>query len=161
MKKTFFLLLITSISFAQIERVEPPFWWSGMVNKELQILFHGKDVSNSLISADNVIVEIHHEGFNKDYVYVTIQLPENPQDIEFTFKNYSTNVITNFTYSIKKRRENSKNRKGFDDSDAIYLIMPDRFANGNPSNDSTEDTQQIEVCQVGGTVVIFWVLLII
>ena len=142
MKKLFFFLLITSISFAQIDRVEPPFWWSGMENKELQILFHGKDISNSLISADNAIVEIHTEGFNKDYVYVTIQLPENPKDIEFTFKNYTTNTIIKHTYSIKKRRENSKNRKGFNDSDALYLIMPDRFANGNPTNDSTIDTQE-------------------
>jgi glycosidase len=45
-------------------------------------------------------------------------------------------------YSLKNRRANSSQRKSYDASDVIYLLMPDRFANGNPNNDSTPDTTE-------------------
>ena len=144
MKKIFILLLISTFSFAQIDRVEPPFWWAGMKNNQLQILFHGNDIANCLITpSDNFTIRnARTEGFNKDYVFITINTPDKPQDIEFTFKNYTTNEVFKHTFSIKERKENSAQRKSFDDADTVYLIMPDRFSNGNPENDSTADTQE-------------------
>src|SRR5690606_1767705 len=45
-------------------------------------------------------------------------------------------------YSLKQRKENSVQRDSFDSSDLIYLIMPDRFANGNPGNDNHKETTE-------------------
>lgn len=59
----------------------------------------------------------------------------------FTFKNGKKSFTQ--SYSLKTRRENSKFRKSYDSSDVIYLIMPDRFANGNPNNDNSKSTKEI------------------
>jgi glycosidase len=145
MKKLFFFLLITSISFAQIDRVEPPFWWSGMNHSNIVLLFHGKNLQDySITSTDVSILNNTHYGYNKDYCFVEINTTSvEPKDVVFTFTNYSNkNDTFTHTYTLKKRIENSGKRKGFDSKDVLYLIMPDRFSNGNPANDSTPDTQE-------------------
>ena len=136
MKKIFFFLLITSISFAQIDRVEPPFWWSDMNFSDVQIMFYGKNIAQNEVSVSNgIIIKGIQKTENPNYVFVTIDTKKiSAQDFVFTFKNGKKSFTQN--YSLKSRRENSKNRKSFDSSDLIYLIMSDRFANGNTNNDN-------------------------
>lgn len=140
MKKVFFLLFITSISFAQIDRVEPPFWWSDMNLSEVQIMFYGKNISQNEVSVSNgIIIKTVQKTENPNYVFVTIDTKNVPaQELVFTFKNKNKSFTKN--YSLKARKENSRLRKSFDSTDLIYLIMSDRFANGNPNNDSTNET---------------------
>jgi len=136
MKKIFLFLLITSLSFAQVDRVEPPFWWSDMNLSDVQIMFYGKNIAENQISVSNgIVIKGIQKTENPNYVFVTIDTKNTTaQDLVFTFKNKNKSFIQN--YSLKSRRENSRNRKSFDSSDMIYLIMSDRFANGNPNNDS-------------------------
>jgi len=136
MKKIFFSLLITSISFAQIDRVEPPFWWSDMNLSDVQIMFYGKNIAQNDVSVSNGIVITNiQKTENPNYVFVTIDTKNiAAQDLVFTFKNKNKAFTQN--YSLKSRKENSRFRKSFNSSDMIYLIMSDRFANGNPNNDS-------------------------
>ena len=140
MKKVLFLLFITSISFAQIDRVEPPFWWSDMNLSEVQIMFYGKNIFQNEVSVSNgIIIKTVQKTENPNYVFVTIDTKNVPaQELVFTFKNKNKSFTKN--YSLKARKENSRLRKSFDSTDLIYLIMSDRFANGNPNNDSTNDT---------------------
>lgn len=140
MKKVVLFLFITSISFAQIDRVEPPFWWSDMNLSELQIMFYGKNIAQNSISVSNgIIIKQVQKTENPNYVFVTIDTKNSKaQDFVFTFKNKNKSFTQN--YSLKARRENSRLRKSYDSSDMIYLIMSDRFANGNPNNDSTQET---------------------
>lgn len=139
MKKIFFLLLITSLSFAQIERVEPPFWWSDMNLSDIQIMFYGKNIAQNEISVSNgIVIKEIQKTENPNYIFVTIDTKNiATQDFIFTFKNKNKSFTQN--YSLKSRKENSRNRKSFDSSDLIYLIMSDRFANGNPNNDSDKN----------------------
>lgn len=145
MKKIILLFLFTSTVFAQINRVEPPFWYAGMHNSELQIMFYGKDISKYNVSvSNNIKIENITKTENPNYVFITINTKNSPaQDFTFSF-NAPNDSKLSFTqkYSLKKRRENSTNRKSYDASDMIYLIMPDRFANGNPANDNTNDTSE-------------------
>jgi glycosidase len=136
MKKIIFFLLITSISFAQVDRVEPPFWWSDMNLSDVQIMFYGKNIAENQVSVSNgIVIKGIQKTENPNYVFVTIDTKNtSAQDFVFTFKNKNKSFTQN--YSLKTRRENSRNRKSFDSSDMIYLIMSDRFANGNPNNDS-------------------------
>ena len=140
MKKVFFFLLVTSISFAQIDRVEPPFWWSDMNLSDVQIMFYGKNIAQNEVSVSNgIVIKNIQKTENPNYVFVTIDTKNTvAQDFVFTFKNKSKSFTQN--YALKSRRENSRFRKGYDSSDMIYLIMSDRFANGNPNNDSTKET---------------------
>ncbi len=141
MKKLLFLLLTTSFAFAQIDRVEPPFWYADMNLSEVQIMFYGKNIAQNEVTVSNgVVIKTIQKTENPNYLFVTIDTKNQPaQELVFSF---SKNKKVAFTkpYSLKLRRENSRFRKGFDSSDMVYLLMPDRFANGNPNNDSTKET---------------------
>ena len=141
--KKILLLIIPIFSFAQIEKVEPPFWYAGMNLSKIQIMFYGKNIAENQVSVSDKIKIIDiKKTENPNYIFVTIETKNvAPKDLVFSFSNNKkVQYIQN--YSIKTRRKDSKNRKSFDSSDLIYLIMPDRFANGNPSNDSTNDTTE-------------------
>jgi 1,4-alpha-glucan branching enzyme len=140
MKKILFFLLVSSISFAQIDRVEPPFWWSDMQHSDVQIMFYGKNIAQNEVTVSNgIIIKSIQKTENPNYVFVTIDTKNiAAQDLVFTFKNKNKSFTQN--YSLKSRKENSRYRKSYDSSDMIYLIMSDRFANGNPNNDSTTET---------------------
>ena len=106
MKKVLFLLFITSISFAQIDRVEPPFWWSDMNLSEVQIMFYGKNIFQNEVSVSNgIIIKTVQKTENPNYVFVTIDTKNVPaQELVFTFKNKNKSFTKN--YSLKARKEN-------------------------------------------------------
>jgi len=135
-------LFLVNFSFAQIDRVEPPFWWEDMHHAEVEIMFYGKNIAqNEVTISNNIVIKNIKKTENPNYIFVTIDTKnKKAQELTFTFKNKKKTFTQN--YSIKERKENSQYRKGFDASDVIYLIMPDRFANGDPNNDSTDQTQE-------------------
>ena len=144
MKKLILLFLITiSVSVsAQIDKVEPPFWYENMTNNQVQVMFYGKNIAQNTVTVSNgVVITQIQKTENPNYVFVTIDLKNvSAQDLIFTFKNGKKSF--NHSYAIKKRKENSRYRKSFDASDMMYLIMPDRFANGNEKNDSDSNLQE-------------------
>lgn len=144
MKKIILLFLITFSAsiFAQIDRMEPPFWYEGMNKSEVQVLFYGKNIAQHSVSiSNNVVITNVTKTENPNYLFVTIDTKNvTAQELQFTFTNGKKSFKRNF--EIKKRRPNSALRKSFDASDVMYLLMPDRFANGNPNNDSSPELQE-------------------
>ncbi len=137
MKKTLLFLLISTFTFAQIQRVEPAFWWKGMKNPELQILVYGKNIANQTIELSNGIqVKELKKVENPNYVFITLNTDEiNVPKFKINLKN-GKKLVNSFDYELKKRNPNSVSRNSFTSKDVMYLIMPDRFANGDYSNDS-------------------------
>ena len=137
------LLLVSGVAQAQIDKMEPPFWWSDMNLEELQIMFYGKNIGTYEVSSeDDVIINNIRKTENPNYVFVTINSGElDAGNYKFTFRKKGKKDIKK-TFELKQRDEDSALREGFDASDAIYLIMPDRFANGNPDNDSSTEMQE-------------------
>ena len=137
MKKIAFFLLFSIFSFAQIQKVEPAFWWKGMKNSELQILVYGKNISTYQVElSDNVKVKDLTKTENPNYVFITVNTNEiNTSSFKINFKN-GKKTVDSYTYELKNRKPNSAERESFSSKDVIYLIMPDRFANGDISNDS-------------------------
>ncbi|MEP0674279.1 MAG: alpha-amylase family glycosyl hydrolase [Nonlabens ulvanivorans] len=128
-------------SLAQdIQRIEPPFWWAGMEKSEIQIMMYGEDLYNyEAISTDLNLIEINKTE-NENYLFITVDT-KGFEAGTYVFNLESVDgVVEVMEYELLPREKESAQRKGFDSSDAIYLIMPDRFANGDPSNDSTDDT---------------------
>jgi len=128
-------------TFSQIEKIEPPFWWSGMQNTELQIMCYGKNIAQYDVSiSDNIKITNIRKTENPNYVFITIDT-ENVTASTFQIR-FSKKGKLKFSqsYELKQRKENAALRKGFDASDVMYLIMPDRFANGNTDNDNTDNT---------------------
>lgn len=137
-----FALSAASIAFSQkvLDRVEPAFWWKGMKNPELQILIYGKDIANNEIElSDGVRIKDIQKVENPNYVFVTVNTNEiNVPKFKINIKNGKKNLAS-YTYELKQRKANSANRESFTSKDVIYLIMPDRFANGDEKNDSNPD----------------------
>lgn len=143
-KKLNLLALLLSFSaFAQIDKIEPPFWYAGMHNPELQIMFYGKNIAQYEASvSNNVVIKNVVKTENPNYIFITIDTKNIPaSDFVFSFKNKNKVAFTK-KYTLKARRKNSAQRKSFDSSDLIYLIMPDRFANGNPNNDTDKSLNE-------------------
>ena len=136
MKKALLLLLFSIATFAQIDKVEPPFWWSDMTLSDVQIMFYGKNIAQNEVSVSNgIVIKGIQKTENPNYVFVTIDTKNvSAQNIVFTFKNGKKSFTKN--YELKQRKENSCFRESYNSADVIYLLMPDRFANGNPNNDS-------------------------
>lgn len=136
-----FLSLVTAASFAQIpalERVEPAFWWVGMKNPELQLIVHGQDIASRQVSLNYPGVKLAavHKVENPNYLFLDLQIAPDAAPgtfpIQFTRKGEKTQT---FRYALKSRDTSSSRIQGVTNKDLVYLIMPDRFANGDKKND--------------------------
>ena len=139
------LVTLSALSNAQVDRIEPPSWWTGMKNTSLQLMVHGQDIADyrvniaypgvSLVSVDRTT--------NNNYLFINLDLSPATEagtfDIEF-IKDDKT--VYTHEYELLQRQEGSAERQGFTSSDVMYLLMPDRFANGDPSNDEIEGMKE-------------------
>jgi len=136
-----FFLLGQSL-YGQIDRVEPPFWWEEMNRSEIQIMCYGKEVAQFIPETKDAIIKNVIKTNNPNYVFITVETEGlKAGNINFDFKKGNKTHFS-LSYELKVRGKESKNRQGFDSSDLIYLIMPDRFANGNLGNDSHPDVTE-------------------
>lgn len=135
-------LSVTSVAFSQktLEKVEPAFWWKGMKNPELQILVYGKDVAhNDIVLSDGIQIKDIRKVDNPNYVFITVNTNEiNVPKFTINIKKDKKDIDA-YTYELKQRESGSANRESFTSKDVMYLIMPDRFANGDEKNDSSPD----------------------
>lgn len=140
------LILISTLCFAKqikIEKVEPAFWWTQMKNQDLQILVYGKNISQTKAEINYPGVRISKQTVleNPNYLFVDLIISEKAKAGKFqiSFKK-GRRIAAKYQYELLNRRENSAERVGFNNSDVMMLIMPDRFANGDESNDETKNT---------------------
>jgi len=123
----------------EITRVEPLNWWVGMRNQELQILVYGEDIATATpeINYSGVTVTDVIKVENTNYLFIYVNINENTKAGSFpiVFKQ-GKKTVAKYNYELKQRKTSKNTHQGFDASDAVYLLMPDRFSNGNPDNDS-------------------------
>ena len=124
---------------ARIERVEPANWWVGMQHNRVELLVHGKGIGAAtprLSRAGVAIIGVQATD-NPNYLFVTVEIAGDAApgafDIEFV---EAGKVVATHPWRLDAREPGSAQRRGFDGRDAIYLVTPDRFANGDPGNDS-------------------------
>ncbi|CAH0140937.1 Neopullulanase [Massilia sp. Bi118] len=136
-------LFATGTAYAQapaIDRVEPPFWWAGMHDQRLQLMVHGPAIAELEPALDYPGVRIAQvtRVANRNYVFIDLVVGEKaaPGSIRIDFRGKDGGHSASTTYRLLARENGSAQRKGFDTQDAIYQLMPDRFANGDTKNDS-------------------------
>ena len=136
------VLPIFAVNKPTLNRIEPPFWWTGFKNPSLQLMVYGERISETK-------PEINYEGVelvastsveNPNYLFLDLRMSPTakPGKFEIAFKQNGKTVVSS-TYELKAREKNSSQRVGFNSTDVMYLIMPDRFVNGDPTNDSKDD----------------------
>ncbi len=133
------LIFSTSILFAQSPtRVEPAFWWVGMKEPRLQLLVHHKDIAKTQPQLNYAGVKLAGVTRTENPNYLFIDLVLSPQakagKFPITFRQIGQTTLT-YEYELKTRDKGSASRQGFTPADAICLIVPDRFANGDKTND--------------------------
>ena len=132
------ILLVSSISYSQqIERIEPPFWWEGFKNTSLQLLIYGENISNLDFKIKSDIVELVsvERAENPNYIFLNLEVNDKGISGDFDI-DYGENSIK---YNINKKELDSENHFGFSSSDVLCLITPDRFINGDYTNDNHPD----------------------
>lgn len=138
MKKTLMtlglgLMMATASAATTISRIDPTDWYVGMKDPSLQLMVYGKDVKNvKQVTTDYAGVKVDSivrlNSPNYLLVYLNLQgAKAGKMTLNFDGKKVR--------YTLKNRTMRGEDHKGFSNADVLYLLMPDRFANGNPKND--------------------------
>ena len=140
------LMLISLLLVAQQpQHVEPPFWWAGMKHADVQLLVHGKDIGYTTpeFNYDGVTLKQTIKVQSPNYLFLDLEISQEatPGSFEIFFMDEGIKVFS-YDYELRERGQKSASRKGFGPEDVMYLLMPDRFANGDPSNDSHPDMHE-------------------
>lgn len=154
MKHTLILLIVFLFSWGggqnaramEIKKVAPSFWWAGMKNPELQILLYGEDLalSDVSVSGEGIYLKEAVRQDNPNYLLLYLDLSEaKAQTFQILLKNGKKKLQV--PYELKSRMQRGEDVKGFTSEDVLYLIMPDRFANGNPENDVVDEMREKKV----------------
>ncbi|HEX2936323.1 MAG TPA: glycoside hydrolase family 13 protein [Bacteroidales bacterium] len=148
-----FTLFLFGVCEAQL-RVEPAFWWVNMENPKLQVLVHAKDIGTTVpqFSYAGVTLDSVVKPTSKNYLFLYLSVKPGAMpgkfDIQFMQKG---KAIAKYAYELKDRRPGSAERSTYNTSDVIYLLMPDRFSNGNPANDQAPDMiEKLDRANPGG-----------
>ena len=133
----FGFFISTSLFAQEIERIEPPNWWVGMNNPSLQILLYGDDIGalTPVISHANVQLKKVQSVENPNYLFLDLLLADDMAATTVNIDLFKGNKIVKRIEYAFLDREAGLTANGFDSSDVMYLITPDRFANGDTSND--------------------------
>ena len=148
MKRTSLIIIFFAIQqlFSQqfsIERIEPPNWWVGMKHDTVQIMVYGKNLSDVELYPQHGPIEIIniHKAESPNYLFIDLVIPpkiEFDYNFEIGFSKGKQDTVIKYPIIA---REDSKNKfQGFNQSDVMYLIMADRFCDGNPSNNKIGDS---------------------
>ncbi len=122
-----------------VTRCEPSFWWVGMKNPDVQLLVYGSSISDTKpsVAYPGVTITNVTSTTNPNYLFITLQVASNTVPGKFLISfSKDKKVVTKFEYQLFERVSGSAQRKSYDASDVVYLIMPDRFSNGDTANDS-------------------------
>ena len=115
-------------------------WWVGMKDPFVQLLVHGENISayTPHISYQGVKQGATHRTDNPNYLFIDLEISLDTRAGTFDIVFKKDGQTFSYPFELKSRSANSAQRKGFDASDAIYLITPDRFVNGDTANDSVD-----------------------
>lgn len=132
------MIILIPLLAQKVERMEPPFWWAGMKNPKLQLMVNGENIAETKPELDYPGVEITAVTSlqSPNYLFIDLELAADvkPGKFDISFKQRGKTKAT-YNYELKERAKGSAERQGFNTTDVLYLITPDRFVNGDPSND--------------------------
>lgn len=134
----FFFIFSYASKERRVKRIDPPHWWVGMKNTNVQLLVYGAGIGefSSSINYEGVKITKSSTVSNPNYLFIDVEISATAKagTIEITFTKGKEKFKHN--YQLKARTAANKTLMGITPADLIYMIMPDRFANGNTKNDS-------------------------
>lgn len=150
MKKLFSMLGALMFSFSShattINKIDPPYWYAGLQHHELQLMVYGQDIGFSQVSTDypGVFITKTVTLESRNYLIVYLDIKDaKPGKMQLTFTKDKQQLKQE--YELKARAKKGEEHVGFDSSDVLYLLMPDRFANGDESIDNIKGMSDYKV----------------
>lgn len=117
---------------ALIDKVEPPYWWTGMRNDTLQLMVSGPGVADASVRLDypgiTLLDDINLDSPNYKFLYLKLSPDTKPGEVPITFTLGDQSQTLD--YELRSRKAPGESHEGFSASDVLYLLMPDRFAQG-------------------------------
>ncbi len=140
------IILCGTLSYTQqIDRIEPPHWYAGMVNPNVQLLIYGEDIKELNVSCDHDLITIKqvHQAESDNYLFVDLEMQDgfSASEVQFTFKD-KRKTVASIDYQFFQKELIESGSRTIEPSDVIYLITPDRFVNGNVDNDEVEGLKE-------------------
>ena len=124
----------------QVTRVEPLSWWTDM-KTPLQLMVQGSGISAYDVAIEGgkgVSLTKVSKAESPNYLFADVEIAPNAEPGTYYIVFTKDGESFKYPYEIAAREKGSAERRSFTTADMIYLIMPDRFANGDESNDSVE-----------------------
>lgn len=129
------LCVMTIRAAVKIDRIDPANWFVGMKNTSLQLMVYGENIRQANVTTDYDGVKIDSivrlDSPNYLLVYLNLE-GVKPGEMTLNFKNGK--AVKKVKYELKAREKRGEERMGFTNADVLYMLMPDRFADGNPDN---------------------------
>jgi len=143
MKKIFVVLtLIVALPAVgqKLTKIEPASWWRGMELDTVEFMVYGKDISELTAVGKELMVIGSTALESPNYLFVEVVIADDTRigTHKLLFKDQKGRQKGTLAIEVLEREEGSAKRKGFSSADFIYLITPDRFRNGDPSNDQVK-----------------------
>ncbi len=138
-----FFLVIFIFSSAQeikVNKIEPPNWWVGMNYNQVQLMVYGENLKDIDAKFDNDEIKVVkvHEIENPTYAFIDIEIPSTLKSGEYKLTLSKNENEISVEYPINKRQSADGRYQGFSNEDVMYLLMPDRFVNGDYLNDNID-----------------------
>lgn len=126
----------TSPNAPVVQKVEPPNWWIGLT-EDVMVLVTGKNLqaTHANCNLPDVLVSRTQSSLNGHYLFVWLRFTPELKSGTAVCRITTANGETSFEFPIAARKQILGRNQGLSTDDVVYLIMPDRFANGDPSND--------------------------
>ncbi|MFZ4545020.1 MAG: glycoside hydrolase family 13 protein [Saprospiraceae bacterium] len=127
--------------------IYPASWWIGMKNPVLELMIHDFDAKNAIVEMAYPGVRIKSQSSleNPNYLFLQLEISSNAKPGEVKILLKSAGRYSEHFLQLQKRDSNRKMAQGLTAADFVYLLMPDRFANGEPSNDIAAEMNQKDI----------------
>ena len=124
---------------AEIQNMDPPFWWVGMKNTTLQVMLHGPNIAENEVSVKYAGVSVKDvvKTTNPNYLFLYLDVTSKAKPGKMMITLSGKDGKTEHPFELKARSK-KPGAQGFTTEDVLYLITPDRFADGNPDNNNLE-----------------------
>lgn len=125
-----------------ISKVEPPNWWVGMKWDTVQLMVYGENLGDVNVRSENPALKVLgvNSTQNKSYLFVDLYVPENLQPATYNLIFFYDDIEKQYSFPVLERELQVDEHKGFSNEDVIYLIMADRFCDGNKLNNTIGDS---------------------
>ena len=118
-----------------VEKVEPPNWWAGHSINPVRVLVHGKHLTGARVSCGRLTCATRKVNAAGTYAFVDVTIPAGTAPGSYPLTLRTANGSAAAPFSVSPALPRSGRFQGFGPQDVVYLIMPDRFANGDTTND--------------------------